>query len=63
VPTVKNKHKPLFLKDYKNLFRWLFKSGNSQAAKVFRSWRQAARERQIAKKKKTGQKARFQESE
>ncbi|MGV8834922.1 MAG: hypothetical protein ACWA6V_02475 [Cellvibrio sp.] len=57
MPTVKNKHKPLFLKDYKNLFRWLFKSGNSQAAKVFRSWRQAARERQIAPKKENREKS------
>jgi len=45
VPTAKNKHKPLFLKDYKNHFGWLFKSGNRQAAKLFRSWIRVTRGR------------------
>jgi hypothetical protein len=47
----KNKHNLLFLKGYKNQKERFLKSGNRQAAKVFRSWRRAARERQIAPKK------------
>ncbi|HEY0891850.1 MAG TPA: hypothetical protein VGE32_02265 [Cellvibrio sp.] len=51
MPKTKNNNNLLFLKEYKNQKGRFLKSGNRQAAKVFRSWRRAARERQIAPKK------------